>query len=44
MIDNELAPEDRVPVSDCCAAELYHYNETDICPDCGEHCGILEED
>ena len=29
-------------LSDCCAAEMY--DDSDICSDCGEHCGIEEKD
>ena len=34
--------EDNVEVSDCCGAEIYE--NTDICSDCKEHCGVQEWD
>ena len=30
-------------LSDCCAVPIPDYNECDLCPSCGEHCGVLEE-
>lgn len=33
-----------IPLSACCAEEMPNYNESDLCPTCGEHTGVLEEE
>ena len=31
--------------SDCCAKQIPNYPDSDICPECGEHCvGMTEEE
>ncbi len=40
--DQEPDYDDYDYVSDCCGARIY--DDTDICSDCHEHCGIEGED
>jgi len=40
--DQEPDYDDYADVSDCCGARIY--DDTDICSDCHEHCGIEGED
>ena len=39
-----MATYDDLPLSECCSEEMPNWPESDICPYCKEHTGILEDD
>jgi hypothetical protein len=41
-MNNYEEEEERIEVSDCCGADIIE--NTDLCSDCKEHCGVQEWD
>lgn len=31
-------------MSNCCSAFMSAWPDSDVCPDCGEHCGAIDSD